>query len=555
MGKIKCRSYLALLLCFIGLNAFSQKNKYFIELTDKNNSPYTLSTPQNYLSPRAIERRLRHNISINQSDLPVNPAYVQAIRQTGADVWYTSKWMNAVLIEADSAILASVKQLPFIKPTPANNWQKVNARHTSNKKTAASTKSSSNARGIESPAPVLDYGFSANQIRMIGADDMHQQGYTGKDMWVAIMDAGFRNANQISTLKHVFDSNRILGTYDFVDRELSVYEDDSHGLQVFSAMAAYKPGDIIGTAFDASYLLLRTEKSGSESRIEEINWLLAAEYADSIGVDVINSSLGYNLFDDPAMNYQRSDMDGNTALVTRAADRAAAAGILVVTSAGNEGNDPWQTIAAPADADSVLTVGAVNVNGLYAPFSSRGPSADKRIKPNLVAQGQGAVLSSPSGSTISSNGTSFSSPILAGMATSFWQAYPQLTNMQVIDILQRSASQANGPDSLLGYGIPDFKRASRIATEQLKSNLDAFRFYPNPVSEDSFTLWVNATQRNTALNIRIFDTTGRLISEQTIASASEKNTIKLNTASFPAGTYLIQISSPTLHFTDKFIKN
>jgi serine protease AprX len=554
MGRIKCKGLMALLLCCIALSAFAQKNKYFIELTDKNNSPFSISTPQNYLSPRAIERRLRQNISINQSDLPVNPSYIQAIRQTGADVWYTSRWMNAVIVEADSTILSAIKQLPFVKTTPTGNWTKVNGRQSSGKKTSSSLKSNSNARISESPVPALDYGFSANQITMIGADDMHQQGYTGKDMWIAIMDAGFKNANQIASLKHVFDNNRILGTYDFVDKETSVYEDDSHGLQVFSAMAAYKPGEIIGTAFDASYLLLRTEKSGSESRIEEINWLMAAEYADSVGVDVINSSLGYNTFDDPAMSYRRSDMDGNTALITRAADRAAAAGILVVNSAGNEGDDPWQTIAAPADADSVLTVGAVNVNGLYAPFSSRGPSADKRIKPNLAAQGQGAVLSSPSGSTISSNGTSFSSPILAGLATSFWQAYPQLTNMQVIDILQRSASQANSPDSLLGYGIPNFSKASQIASEQLKSSHEAFRFYPNPVSDDSFTLWVNTAHRNSTLNIRIFDITGRLISEQTIVSPTETNTISLKPSAFPAGTYIIQINSPTLRFSDKFIK-
>ncbi|QHT71418.1 S8 family serine peptidase [Rhodocytophaga rosea] len=389
MERIKYRYALVFVLCCLNLSVFSQKNKYFIELTDKNNSPYTLNSPQSFLSPRAIERRLRQNISINISDLPVNPAYVQAIRQTGVEVWYTSRWMNAVLVEADSANLAAVKLLPFVKSSPTGNWQKVNGRYSSSKKTAPSPKTNSNARIGETPAPLLDYGFSANQITMIGADVMHQQGYRGKDMWVAIMDAGFRNANQIASLKHVFDNNRILGTYDFVDQETSVYEDDSHGLQVFSAMAAYQPGAIIGTAFEANYLLLRTEKSGSESRMEEINWLLAAEYADSVGVDVINSSLGYNTFDDPAMSYRRSDMDGNTALITRAADRAAAAGILVVNSAGNEGDDPWQTIAAPADADSVLTVGAVNVNGLYAPFSSRGPSADKRIKPNLAAQGQG----------------------------------------------------------------------------------------------------------------------------------------------------------------------
>lgn len=554
MGRIKRKSFLALFLCCLGLCAFAQKNKYFIELTDKNNSPFTLDKPQNYLSPRAIERRIRQNIAIKSSDLPVNPAYVQAIRQTGAEVWYTSRWMNAVLVETDSITLAAIGKLPFVKSSSSNNWQKVNARYASSGKVVQSPKYTPNARVESTPPPVLDYGFSGNQITMIGADDMHRQGYTGKDRWVAIMDAGFRNASQVTSLKHVFDNNRILGTYDFVDRETGVYEDDSHGLQVLSAMAAYKPGEIIGTAFEASYLLLRTEKSGSESRIEEINWLLAAEYADSVGVDVINSSLGYNLFDDPAMSYRRTDMDGNTALVTRAADRAAAAGMLVVTSAGNEGDDPWQTIAAPADADSVLAIGAVNANGVYVAFSSKGPSADKRIKPNLAAQGQGTVLSSPSGNTISSNGTSFSAPILAGMATAFWQAYPDLTNMQVIDILQRSGSQASKPDSLLGYGIPDFNKASRLAADQLKRNKESFRFYPNPVSAHSFTLWVHTDHRNAALSIRIFDTTGKLISQQAISAAAETNVINLMPGLLPAGTYVIQIDSPTLRFTDKFVR-
>jgi subtilisin family serine protease len=277
---------------------------------------------------------------------------------------------------------------------------------------------------------VLDYGLSTNQVSMIGADIMHQQGFTGKGMSIAVFDSGFRNAHLLPAFRHVFTSNRILATYDFVNKEESVYEDDEHGLRVFSAMAAYVPGQIIGTAYEAEYLLFRTEDASSEFRIEEINWLLAAEYADSAGVDVINSSLGYNYFSNPGMNYSRADMDGNTALVTRAADMAAATGMLVVVSAGNEGDDPWQTVAAPADADSVLSVGAVDRDGLYATFSSRGPTADGRIKPEVVAQGRGTVLSAASGNTVSSNGTSYSSPVLAGMATGFWQAYPHLTNME-----------------------------------------------------------------------------------------------------------------------------
>jgi subtilisin family serine protease len=319
-------------------------------------------------------------------------------------------------------------------------------------------------------------------------------------------------------------------------------------------MAAYKPGEIIGTAFEASYLLLRTEKSGSENRVEEINWLLAAEYADSVGVDVINSSLGYNYFDDPAMNYSRADMNGNTAFSTRAADMAAATGILVVNSAGNEGNDSWQTLAAPADADSVLTVGAVNSTGMYATFSSKGPSADRRIKPDVSAQGQGTVLSSPSGNTIVSNGTSFSAPVIAGMAASFWQAFPTLTNMQVIDYLKRSASQFDSPDSLLGYGIPNYVKAAQLAEEELKTGEEICRIWPNPISNQEFTLWVNSAYVKEPLTIRIYDMAGRIINQQTILSAAATNTLSLASSFFPRGTYLLQVTSPSIRYVSRFMK-
>jgi hypothetical protein len=544
------------ILCFACSGAFSQTKTYFIEFTDKNNSLFSLQNPSEFLSLRAIDRRIKQNITITTRDLPVNAAYVQAIRQAGANVWYTSRWMNGALIEADSTSLASLKTLPFVKQSPSGNWQRVNARLTATNKPVSKKQNASdkNARFSESPEPVIDYGFSANQITMIGADQMHKSGYTGKGMWIAVFDAGFRNADQVSSLQHVFANNRILGTYDFVDKETSVYEDDSHGLQVLSAMAAYKPGEIIGTAFEASYLLLRTEKSGSENRVEEINWLLAAEYADSVGVDVINSSLGYNYFDDPAMNYSRADMNGNTAFSTRAADMAAATGILVVNSAGNEGNDSWQTLAAPADADSVLTVGAVNSTGMYATFSSKGPSADRRIKPDVSAQGQGTVLSSPSGNTIVSNGTSFSAPVIAGMAASFWQAFPTLTNMQVIDYLKRSASQFDSPDSLLGYGIPNYVKAAQLAEEELKTGEEICRIWPNPISNQEFTLWVNSAYVKEPLTIRIYDMAGRIINQQTILSAASTNTLSLASSFFPRGTYLLQVTSPSIRYVSRFMK-
>lgn len=557
MVKSKKVCLLLLLLCGFSIELFAQQTKYFIEFTDKNNSPFSQQNPVAYLSQRAIDRRLKQNIDINVQDLPVNPAYIQAIQNAGATVWYTSRWMNAALIEADAVAINLLKELPFVKRETLTNWQPVSIFRHSERKPLLTTPSASSDKADNSKSSrtnALDYGFSLNQVSMIGADKMHEQGFTGSGMRIAIFDSGFRNANNLPAFSSVFTNNRVLATYDFVNREQSVYEDDEHGLRVFSAMAAFMPGQIIGTAYEAEYMLFRTEDASSEYRIEEINWLMAAEYADSAGVDVINSSLGYNVFNNPAMNYSQSDMDGNTALITRAADMAAARGMLVVVSAGNEGDDAWQTISAPADADSVLAIGAVDKDGLYAPFSSRGPSADGRVKPDVVAQGRGTVLSAATGNTIASNGTSFSSPVLAGMAAGFWQAYPQLTNMEVIAYLQQSASQVSNPDSLLGYGIPDFSRAALLVENDIKNAQEVCRVWPNPTSENSLTLWVNPTYKSQALTIQIFDATGRFVDTQTIASASVQNRVVLKPGLFTKGTYIIRVSSPQIKWITKLVK-
>lgn len=555
MGKSKKLCWVIIFIGGLLSPVWAQPSKYFVTFTDKNNSPFSLSDPTTYLSQKSIDRRLKQDIDIAVRDMPVNPAYVQALQNMGATIWYTSRWMNGALIEADAAQIAQIKSLAFVKNQNTDSWQPVSTARLSTQKTYPANPPASarinNAKNKQ--ADPLDYGFSANQVAMIGADKMHEQGFTGQGMRIAIFDSGFRSANSLPGLSHVFINNRVLATYDFVSKEESVYEDDEHGLRVFSAMAAYVPGQIIGTAYEADYLLFRTEDASSEFRIEEINWLMAAEYADSAGVDVINSSLGYNYFSNPDMNYSQADMDGNTALITRAADIAASTGMLVVVSAGNEGNDSWQTIAAPADADSVLSVGAVDKESMYASFSSRGPSADGRIKPDLTAQGRGTVLSDASGNTISSNGTSFSSPVLAGMVAGFWQAYPQLTNMEVIAYLKKSASQATKPDSLLGYGLPDFPKAAALVENDIKHAEDICRIWPNPASDNSLTLWVNPRFTNEAITIQFFDASGKLIDKQIIARASVENTLRLN-ALYTRGTYIARVTSPGIKWTGKVIK-
>ncbi|MDX2301161.1 MAG: S8 family serine peptidase [Microscillaceae bacterium] len=449
---------------FLALHPASAQNtgRYFVYLKDKNFSSYSIQKPEAFLSQRAIERRKKQNIVITSQDLPVNKTYLHSLEKTGAKIWYTSRWMNAVMLEADKNTLENIRQLDFVKP----NILLLSKDKTGGLPEETPTHSFSNTDKIPASLPIQsnkDYGDSYTQVAMLGADKMHQQGFRGQGMLIAVLDAGFVNAHQVSYFKHLFDNQRILDTYDFVDQEKNVYDDGSHGLMVLSTIAAYSPGSLIGTAPEASFCLFRTENSNSEYRIEEVNWLIAAERADSMGVDVINSSLGYTTFSDTTMDYTYKDLDGKSTLVTQAADLAAATGMLIVNSAGNEGGNSWKYLGAPADADSVLAVGAVTPGRQYVEFSSQGPTKDGRIKPDVSAMGLATVVGSPRGQITLSSGTSFASPLVCGLATGLWQAHPNLSNIEIIQLLKQSANQAQEPDNLLGYGIPDFVKAHELA--------------------------------------------------------------------------------------------
>ncbi|WP_345241872.1 S8 family serine peptidase, partial [Nibrella saemangeumensis] len=378
-------------------------------------------------------------------------------------------WLNAVLIEATDPQLRAVQGLSFVKGLEFNA-PLANARLGMNSNTAApyavaaANRQETQTDKFGEIAP-LAYGASLDQVAQLGADQMHLKGYRGEGMLIAILDAGYRNADRVPFLQPLFQENRIVGTYDFVAKEYSVYEDDSHGLSVLSTIAGTSENMLYGTAFKSSFLLLRTEDGRSETRVEEANWLFGAEYADSTGADIINSSLGYNRFDG-GVSYAYEDLNGRTALASRAAQWAAEAGMVVVVSAGNEGNDPWRYISVPADAEQVLAIGAVNRQKVRAPFSSYGPAAGGRIKPDLAAVGWGTVLGSPGGTVVMGNGTSFAAPLVAGLAAGFWQAHPRLTAAQVIDCLRRSGSQYSTPDAELGFGIPTYERAVQVAADK-----------------------------------------------------------------------------------------
>jgi subtilisin family serine protease len=473
LGKLQYAGFIFFLsFLILTQTSFAQDTKrYLVYLKDKKANPYSIKEPQKFLSKRAIERREKYKIELTTRDLPVNPTYIQQVNTLGAKIWYSSKWFNALVIETDDMGLGKIKKLPFVQnDIVLLTTRKVNS-NTKSLTIEPLNKEQNTNNYNQKPLNIIDladYGYALNQAKMLGVPDMHQMGFRGKGMMIAVFDSGFENANKIPFFSHLFENKKIIGTYNFVENKEDVFNTGSHGLQVFSTIAAYEKGKFIGIAPEADFFLCRTEDANSEYRIEEINWLIAAEKADSIGVDVINSSLGYNTFDDENMNYTYKQLDGNTTFITKAADFAAATGMLVVNSAGNEGEDPWRYIGAPADADSILTVGAVNREGEYAKFSSLGPNAKGKLKPDVVSQGSPAFVIKPSGNVGQNFGTSFSSPIMAGFAAAIWQAYPKLNNMEIIQLIRESGHQAQKPDNYMGYGIPDFARIQQIYEKKYK---------------------------------------------------------------------------------------
>lgn len=448
--------FLIILAVFLTAPLFSQPlTKHWIQFTDKNDSPYSIEKPNEYLSERAIERRKRYNIKIDESDLPVNPNYLNEVRKLGGVVYTTSKWFNAATVFAEEDVLKEIVKLPFVKSAePVGRYSKPRPKRSRPK---------TRDNGVNYVQYNEYYGHGDNQIRMLNGDLLHNMGYDGDGMMVAVLDGGFSNVDIMPFFDTLRANNRLLDGWDMVDNDDYVYESSSHGTQVLSTMAANLPGLLVGTAPDATYVCVKTEDVRSELRIEEDNWVAGAEYADSLGVDVINSSLGYTTFNIKSMSHTYDDMDGNTSRATIGADIAASKGILVVVSAGNEGSGKWKYVGAPADGKDVFAVGGVDRNTKRASFSSQGPTSDGRVKPNILARGQQSVVASLYSYEVdSANGTSFASPIMAGMVTSLWQAFPEKTNIEIMRAIEKSADNYNTPNGKMGYGLPDFYKAYRI---------------------------------------------------------------------------------------------
>lgn len=463
---------LFLLVAGISISVQAQFSRYIIQFRDKGSNPFSISSPGQFLSQRAIERRVRHHIAVDSSDLPVTPAYIDSVRLSGnVTILTVSKWLNQVAIKTtDANALAKINSFPFvISALPAGSRVDPGFDIPTRKQQDSTT---DNMEPFF-PAPenvtgYYDYGKSNGQVKIHQGDFLHNHGFRGEGMQMAVMDAGFFHYQSLPTFDSMRHNNRVLGTWDFVANETSVDEDNSHGMQCLSTIAANIPGVFVGTAPNTSFYLYRTEDVSSEYPVEEQNFAAAAERADSLGVDLCSVSLGYYDFSNPVFNYTYADMDGNTTISARAADFAAKKGMLMVVAAGNEGNNSWHYLITPSDADSVLSVGAVDTLGNVASFSSYGPSSDGQVKPAVAAVGAFAIVANTgTGLPAYGFGTSFACPNMAGIATCLWQAFPEISNMGIIQTLQSASDNTAAPNDRIGYGIPDAKKAFVMLQKQL----------------------------------------------------------------------------------------
>ncbi|MBN2487091.1 MAG: S8 family serine peptidase [Bacteroidales bacterium] len=517
---------------------------YWVQFTDKLGTPYSLDKPTDFLSERAVLRREKQNIPISADDLPVNPVYVDSLRKLGLSIHNTSKWLNgAVVVSANEALLDTLHYLSFVA-------QPVERGRTGESKTTTE-------KFCLNPKSAGDYGFSKAQIEILKGNYLHSEGFYGQGMLIAVLDAGFDNAREIESLAHIWEDGRVLATRDFVKDNHDMFHEHIHGTLVLSILAGAVPGNMHGSATGASYILVRTENGSSEHLVEEYNWVAGAEFADSMGADIINSSLGYYHFDFAKNNHSYADMDGKTTPVTRGAAMAARKGILVVNSAGNEGDNEWLHIIAPADADSILAVGAVDTLGLITPFSSRGFSSDGRVKPDVCAVGRGTIGQISAGNLYSCSGTSCSAPIIAGLAACLWQSVPGASTYQLRNAIVQSSNRYTFPDNAYGYGLPDFAMAKALLSAMPASEgLTSVGFFPNPVTNVAVLQinmpWIDSDKMAV---LEIFDLYGREILIRKKLISPSGTIFPVHETQFLAkGFYFLRVSLEGRNYCLSFVK-
>jgi len=518
---------------------------YWVQFTDKNYNPFNLTRPLEFLSQRALDRRTKQGITLAENDLPVSPSYLDSLQNMGTRVMFTSKWQNAATVfSADTNFIADALKISVVKNVIRILPPGIGTLQTSQNMLLATSSYSQ-----------TDYGPSFDQINIHHGEVLHQEGYQGQGMIIGLLDAGFYHVDSLVVFQKLRSRNGILAVHNFISGNDSVYLLDAHGMMVLSIMAGNLPGKLIGTAPEADYILYRTENANSEFVAEEAAWAAGMEALDSAGVDVVNSSLGYTQFDDPTQNHTYVDMDGHTTICSKEASLCASKGIILSSSAGNNGTKTWYYISAPSDAENILTIGAVGHDHVLAGYSSRGPTYDGRIKPDVMGIGyQTTVAATVDGQVLGGNGTSFSSPAVAGLVTCLWQEFPDKTSYEIMDAVKRSSDRYTHPDDDFGYGIPDFSLAQQIL--QVTGHEPDFLndLYPNPYS-DNFTIAFYTGQAQQA-EVYMENALGQLIWSRQVQSQVNNFTVLniQNEASLAHGLYFICVKTNNATLVKKLVK-
>ena len=514
---------------------------YWVYFTDKDGNGYEISQPDLFLSERSVNRRAWQGLGVDQTDEPVTRAYVDELKSMGAEIKHISRWLNGVaIINATGELYEQILEKPFVDTIP---WEPETDEIYFPPRPEGGR--------FEPPLssdPAYDYGVAREQILLTETEALHEKGYTGSGVWIGILDTGFGDVDSLPSFESMISQGRLLGARNFVNDSSVFRVMDHHGMYVLSIIGAEWDGNMIGTAPHASFFLSMTENIHQETRIEEIAWIEAAEYMDSLGCDVFNTSLGYSDFDGTRFDYTYSDMDGKTTFISRAASMTASKGIICCVSAGNEGNTAWLHITAPSDAFDILGVGAVDSTALIASFSSRGPSSDGRIKPDISAMGRLTGIQYSNGGLARGSGTSFSSPLMAGSMASLWQAYPEFPATELMQMVRQTGNKIHHPDNIYGYGIPSFSLAYLMIREiQNQSAQGHMLVYPNPAKENIKILLPGEPPGEYLLHV--YDMNGRMVQSRQVALPGQV-TIP---ASLSGGIYILEVSTSTNVFRNLII--
>lgn len=497
-----------------------------VKFNTKSGSPFSISSPQSFLSEKSIDRRTKHNVVVYEEDLPILQAHLDSLYDFKIES--KSKWFNlAVISTTDSLLAAELTKHLFV-----DTVFYIGVKSGTNKKESDN----------------WDYGLADFQTDLVNGKFLHRKGFTGKDILIGVIDVGFSNVDVLTDFEDMISEGRLVGTYDFVEDEIDVFDDPSHGASVLSTISAFQDSVMVGSAPHANVLLLASEDASQENLIEEFHYIEALEYADSCGADIVNTSLGYSDFDTKELSHTKGELTGDSTWISKATNIGASKGILMVTSSGNEGGGSWRNLTFPADADSALTVGAVDRDGVTATFSSVGlPELHKTIKPNVVAQGKQAYLVLDNGIHVNSNGTSFSSPQIAGWAACLMQAFPEEPCWRIKKAIEFSSHQYNLPDSIQGFGIPNLEKAYYfLKYDGLKKEERVYLdLFPNPV-QDRLTIVSN----DVVENLTVFDAKGAFVKSEII----EQKIGDIDLSDLSKGVYVIKFTTTDKMIIQKIVK-